>query len=82
MQPILLDRVRQTCGACPGSTTTHIIAAWLSLTRVCLETKCPVCGWSSTTYFDLLKLDDWLQSPDDAPLPLGHQHSPDEQNPG
>jgi hypothetical protein len=57
MAPIELDRVSQK-PICPNYTRIHIIAAWLSLTRVCLETECPECGWTNSTCFDLLKVDE------------------------
>jgi hypothetical protein len=60
MQPIRLDRVQHTCPVCPGAIGTHIIAVWLCLTRVYLETECPVCGHTAARCFDLLEVDKWL----------------------
>jgi hypothetical protein len=75
-EPIVLDRVSQTCRGC--GTGTHITAAYLGVTRVMLETTCPACGWTSSTCFDLLKLDTWMQDPNpNAPLPDGAQFSCD-----
>ena len=71
MVPIELDRVSQKSPIGPNDTRTHIIAAWLSLTRVCLETECPECGWTNATCFDLLKVDEWLRDPTQTDLPKG-----------
>jgi hypothetical protein len=54
---------------CQNRIGTHIVAAWVSLICVCFETECPVCGWTSGTCFDLLKVDQWLQEPARVDLP-------------
>jgi hypothetical protein len=59
VESLIMDRVQQTCRNC-DTTPTNIVAAYLSLTRVCLETQCPTCGLTSATCFDLLKIDRWL----------------------
>jgi hypothetical protein len=70
LRRINLDRVSQTCPICPNLTGTHIVAAWLSLTRVCFETECPECDWTNATCFDLLKVDEWLRDPTRPDLAL------------
>ena len=66
-----LDRVRQFCKICREPNGTHVVAAWLSLTRVYLETECPACGWTAATCFDLLKVDEWLRSSGNEASPKG-----------
>ena len=71
MQPITLDRVQQICPACVERTRTYIVAVWLSLTRIGLETECPRCGRTSATCFDLLKIDEWNNGDNKTRLPEG-----------
>jgi hypothetical protein len=71
MQSIPLDRVQQICPVCSERTRTHIVAAWLSLTRIGLETECPGCRRTGVTIFDLLKLDEWIRDTSGTELPEG-----------
>ena len=57
-EPILFDRVSHKCPAC--GTDTTITAAYLSLTRVGLETTCPMCERQTVKMFDLLKIHEIL----------------------
>jgi hypothetical protein len=81
MRALPLNRARQLCPVCPGDIGTHIIAAWLSLTRVYLEFECPFCGWSTATCFDLLKVDEWLHASEDDPPPDGMRRTVGEWDP-
>ncbi len=71
MYSIPMDRVQPNCRTCPNRTRMNIVAAWISLTRVCLEAKCPACGQINATCFDLLKVDRWIHDSAGAELPEG-----------
>jgi len=59
--PLKLDRVNKSCNTC--GQKCHIVAAWLSLTKVFFETECPHGHETKATCFDLLKIDKYLREP-------------------